>query len=60
MFYYSLKGRRGQKGLLELNDSEQISDCLIKVPIIHIEEFVNLLKKHNIGFTKEYLLESRL
>lgn len=50
MFYYALKGRRDQKGILELKNGKQISNCAIEVPIKHTEEFKNVFKKHNIEF----------
>jgi predicted nucleotidyltransferase len=56
MFYYALKGRRGQKGLLELKNSKQISNCAIEVPIIHSEEFRNLFMEHNISFKTKNIL----
>lgn len=45
MLYYALKGRRGQKGMLKLKGGEQLSNCMIKVPIQHSEEFKSLMKK---------------
>jgi predicted nucleotidyltransferase len=50
MFYYALKGRRGQKGLLKLRNGKQISDCVIEVPVEHSEEFRNLFEQQNIEF----------
>lgn len=53
MFYYALKGRRDQKGFLEMNKGEQLSNCLIRIPIQHSEEFKSLLKLNNITFKQE-------
>ena len=50
MFYYTLKGRRGQKGLLKLKNGKQISNCVIEVLLEHSEEFKNLFQEHNIDF----------
>ncbi|MBW2994940.1 hypothetical protein KY312_01170, partial [Candidatus Woesearchaeota archaeon] len=56
MFYYALKGRRGQKGLLELRKAKQISNCVIEVPLKFSEEFKNLLNMHKIEFKTKNVL----
>ena len=60
MFYYALKGRRGQKGLLELRKGNQLSNCVIKIPLEHSEEFKNLFNGHKIEFKTEYILDYML
>ena len=56
MFYYALKGRRGQKGLLRLRNGKQISNCAIQIPLKCTEEFKNLFQKHNIKFQTKHIL----
>ncbi len=56
MFYYALKGRRGQKGLLLSRNGKQISSCVIEIPLEHSEEFKDLFQKHNISFQTKNLL----
>jgi predicted nucleotidyltransferase len=53
MFYYALKGRRGQKGLLELKGAEMLGNCIIKVPLVNSEEFKELFKRRNIEYKME-------
>lgn len=48
MFYYALKGRRDQKGLLELKGAEMLGNCIIKVPLVNSEEFKELFKMKGI------------
>lgn len=57
MFYYALKGRRGQKGLLELSKGRQISNCVIEIPLKHFEEFKNLFEEHKISFKSKKILD---
>lgn len=57
MFYYALKGRRGQKGLLELRNGKQTSNCVIEVPLKYSEEFRDLFKENHMTFkTKNVLI----
>jgi len=56
MLYYALKGRRNQKGLLELRKGKQISNCVIEVPLEHSQEFKNLFNQHNIEFKTKNIL----
>lgn len=60
MFYYALKGRRGQKGLLEERGGKQISDCAIEVPLQHLEEFQTVLHMHDISFKLKYILTYKI
>ena len=48
MFQYALKGRRGQKGILELKGLEHLGSGVIKVPLENSEEFKEFLEKNNI------------
>ena len=50
MFQYALKGRRGQKGLLEMKGCEQIGRGTISVPVWNSEEFREFLEKQNIKY----------
>lgn len=52
MAYYALKGRRKQKGMLELNGAKMIGDCLIKVPLINSDEFEEMFKFNKIDYKK--------
>jgi len=55
MFYYALKGRRGQKGLLE-GRGKQVGDCIIRIKLEYTSEFEVLLSSHNIEYSKEGIL----
>lgn len=57
MFYYALKGRRNQKGLLELKGAEMLGDCIIKVLLVDSEEFNELFKRKNIKCKIEKIIE---
>ncbi len=57
MLYYALKGRRGQKGLLELKKGKQISNCVIQVPLEHSEEFADMFQKHGINFKAKKIVD---
>jgi len=57
MFYYALKGRRDQKGLLELKGAEMLSNCIIKVPLANSEEFRELFKRRNTEYKMEKIIE---
>lgn len=50
IFRYALKGRRTQKGLLEINQCEQIGKGVIKVPLEHVEELKNFFEKQKIKY----------
>ena len=53
MFYYALKGRREQKGLLELKGAKMLGDCVIEVPLTSSEEFKELFKGRGIEYKIE-------
>lgn len=48
MFNYTLNGRRGERGLIELLGCEHMGSGVLKVPIENSEEFGKVLEKHNI------------
>ena len=50
MFNYSLNGRRGEKGLIELRNCEHIGSGVLKVPIEHSEELKEFFEKHKIEY----------
>lgn len=50
IFRYALKGRRTQKGLLEINQCEQIGKGVIKVPLEHIEELKSFFEKQKVKY----------
>ncbi len=50
MFHYSLRGRRGQKGLLYLSKSISLGKGVIKVPLQYSEEFKEFFEKNNIKY----------
>ena len=50
MFRYALGGRRGQKGMLEINKCEQIGKGAIKAPLQHAEEFRDFLEKYRLEY----------
>jgi len=50
MFRYALRGRRGQKGLLEINKCEQLGRGVIKVPLEHSEELKSFFEKQKIRY----------
>ncbi|MBU1004455.1 MAG: nucleotidyltransferase domain-containing protein [Nanoarchaeota archaeon] len=57
MFYYALNGRRKQKGLLELKGAKMMGDCVVKVPLIHSEEFKDMFKLNGIDYKIENSVE---
>lgn len=50
MFNYSLNGRRGEKGLIELKNCEHVGSGILKVPIEHSEEFKEFFEKHGVKY----------
>ena len=50
MLQYSLRGRRGQKGIMELRNCELLGKGVMKVPTEHSEEFKEFLEKHKITY----------
>lgn len=55
MFYYALKGRRNQKGLIT-GRGTQIGNCILKIKLRYSEEFEKLFKYHNIKYSTERIL----
>ncbi|MEA3515420.1 MAG: nucleotidyltransferase domain-containing protein [Nanoarchaeota archaeon] len=55
MFYYVLKGRRGEKGILE-EKGTQVGNCILKIKLQHSEEFKEILEYHNIEYSTEKIL----
>ncbi|MCK5022568.1 MAG: nucleotidyltransferase domain-containing protein [Candidatus Aenigmarchaeota archaeon] len=50
MFNYSLNGRRGESGLLDITNSEHIGSGVLKTPVEKSEEFKEFFEKHKIDF----------
>lgn len=50
MFYYALKGRRGQKGLLAEKNAKEIGNGVISVPLENSEEFKSFFEQHKIDY----------
>lgn len=49
-FQYIMKGRRGQKGLLELREGKPLGKGVVIIPLRHCEEFKELFEKLNIDY----------
>jgi predicted nucleotidyltransferase len=61
MFYYSLNGRRGSKGVIESFDSIKISDNVLAVPLVNVEKAKDFFNQWNLEFTYiPSLIPSRL
>lgn len=56
MLYYALKGRRGNKGMLDSWGGELISREVLRVPIDASHKIENLLAMHHVKFTIEYAM----
>lgn len=50
IFSYTLKGRRGEKGVLEELGGKNPARGLILIPIEHSEEFKEILSKHKVNY----------
>ncbi len=50
MFQYALRGRRGEKGIIEITKSVSIGRSAVKVPLEHSEEFKEFFEKNKIGY----------
>ncbi len=50
MFQYALRGRRGEKGLLEVTNSVLLGKGVIKVPLEYAEEFKEFFEKNKINY----------
>ena len=55
MFYYALKGRRGEKGVLEKKGT-QVGNCILKIKLQYSEEFKEILEYHKIEYSTEKIL----
>lgn len=50
MFYYALRGRRGEKGILDKLDGKKMGRGSVLIPVQNSEEFKETLKKHGVNF----------
>jgi predicted nucleotidyltransferase len=50
MLNYSLNGRRGEKGMIELRNCEHLGRGTLKVPIEHSEEFKDFFERHKVKY----------
>ena len=50
MLQYTLRGRRGQKGIMELRNCELLGKGVMKVPTEYSEEIIEVFKKHKITY----------
>ena len=50
MFQYALRGRRGEKGIIEITKSVSIGRSAVKVPLEHSEEFKEFFEKNKIDY----------
>lgn len=50
MFQYALKGRRGQKGIIETRNCRQIGRGAVMVPLENSEEFRDFLEKNRVNY----------
>lgn len=50
MLQYALRGRRGQKGIMELRNCELLGKGVMKVPTEYSEEIIELFERHKIAY----------
>jgi predicted nucleotidyltransferase len=50
MLNYSLNGRRGEKGMIELRNCEHLGRGTLKVPIEHSEELKDFFERHKVKY----------
>lgn len=59
MFHYTLRGRRGEKGILNKLNGIKLSRGSVLIPIQNSEEFKSILEKHKIDFEGRVCLLGR-
>lgn len=58
LFYYALRGKKNQEGLLKKSNGKIIGRSVVYIPVNFVDDFKEFLEEHNIDFYRMDILKT--